>query len=194
MSAFWKPKIKLILHKSRLSAVMVLLTGSLVYAGVLISARYNLSIPVLANGGADMASPNYKIQTGTLGQGVSGNAQSSNYQNSGGFADQARAMANPPALNLSDAYVYPNPFKPNSPGSFQASEITFAHLPAEATIRIFAITGRQVAELHKTNRTVDDYKWNATNSDGQKLASGVYLYFITSPGGGKAKGKFAVIR
>ena len=170
------------------------LTGSLLYAGVLISSKYILSLNAVTNSSADTASPNYKIQSGTIGQGLPGSAQSSSYQNSGGFAPQAAAMANPPAVNLSDAYVYPNPFKPNSPGRFQADKITFKHLPAEATIKIFAITGHQVAELHKTDRTVDDYDWNATNTDDRKLASGVYIYFITSPDGGKAKGKFAVIR
>ncbi len=176
------------------ASALALLAGSLAYAGSLVSSRYTLSIPALVNGSADTASPDYKIETGTLGQSLAGSAQSPNYQNSGGFADPARAMSQPPAADLSDAYVYPNPFKPNSPGRFQAAGITFKHLPAEATIKIFEITGRQVAELHKTDRTVDKYEWSAVNSDGQKLASGVYIYYITSPGAGRAKGKFAVIR
>ena len=170
------------------------LTGSLVYAGVLASSQYNVPVIVVVNGSANTASANYKIQTGTLGQGVFGSAQSSNYKNSGGFVNQAAALANPPAVNLSDAYVNPNPFKPNSPGNFQASKITFKHLPAEATIKIFEITGKIVTEIHKTDRTVDYYDWNATNDSGQKLASGVYIFFMTAPGGGKAKGKFAIIR
>ncbi len=170
------------------------LTGSLVYAVVLISAQYTLSLNTVTNGTANTSSPNYKIQAGTLGQSLYGSAESSNYKNSGGFSNQAAAMANPPAVNLSDAYVYPNPFKPNSPGSFQADNLTFKHLPPEATIKIFAITGKQVAELHKTDRTVDYYEWNTVNDDGRKLASGVYLFFMTAPNGGKAKGKFAVIR
>lgn len=170
------------------------LTGSLVYAGMLISSNYILSFNAVTNGVSSTASAGYRIQTGTLGQGVFGSAQSANYQNSGGFVSQAVAPVSPPAANLSDAYVYPNPFKPNSPGSFQSDKITFKHLPAEATIRIFAITGRQVAELHKTDSSVDYYEWNAANSDGQKLASGVYIYYMTAPAGGKAKGKFAVIR
>lgn len=169
----------------------VLLAGSLAYAGVLISSRYTLSAPVQVNGSANTVSPNYKIQAGVLGQAVAGNAHSSNYNNSGGFVTP---MLPPPAADLGDAYVYPNPFKPNSPGRFQAAGITFAHLPEEATIRIFSITGKEVVKLQKTDRTGDTYKWNATNSDGQKLASGVYIYFITAPGGGKARGKFAVIR
>ena len=171
---------------------MSLLTGSLVYAGALISSRYTISVPVMVNGSANTSSPGYKIQTGVLGQALASPAKSSNSQNSGGFVTPVAVT--PPAADLGDAYVYPNPFKPNSPGSFQAAKITFKHLPAEATIRIFAITGRQVAELHKTDRTVDYYEWNAVNGDGRKLASGVYIFFMTAPGGGKAKGKFAVIR
>lgn len=161
---------------------------------MLASAQYKLPVTAAVNGGANTASPNYKIKTGTLGQGVFGSAQSSGYHNSGGFVNQVAAPAGAPAADLGDAYVYPNPFKPNSPGSFQAAKLTFKHLPAEATIKIFAITGKQVAEFRKTDRTVDYYEWNATNSDGQKLASGVYLFFMTAPNGGKAKGKFAIIR
>jgi len=41
---------------------------------------------------------------------------------------------------------------------------------------------------------VDYYEWDVKNSSGQKLASGVYIYYITATGAGKAKGKFAVIR
>jgi flagellar hook assembly protein FlgD len=63
-----------------------------------------------------------------------------------------------------------------------------------AVIKIFDIAGVQVAELRKSDTTADHYEWNVTNNDGRKLASGVYIYSITAPGGGKAKGKFAVIR
>lgn len=183
--------IRSALRRGRWLAIAALLTGSLVYAEVLISSQYSLSAPVMANGGANTVSPNYKIRTGILGQAFSGVAQSANYNNSGGFVVPTAAL---PAADLSDAYVFPNPFKPNSPGRFQAAELTFGHLPAVATISVFAITGKQVAKLHKTDTTVDFYKWNVTNSDGQKLASGVYIYFMTAPGGGKARGKFAVIR
>ena len=188
--------LNLIKHYNKIAILLLAsaLTGSLAYAAVLISSQYNVPVIVVVNGSANTASANYKIRTGTLGQGVFGSAQSSNYKNGGGFVNQAVVQVAPPAGNLSDAYVYPNPFKPNSPGSFQAAKITFKHLPAEATIRIFEITGKQVVELHKTDRTVDSYDWNATNNDGQKLASGVYLFFMTAPGGGKAKGKFAIIR
>jgi|GEM_PF-2658668 len=194
MEGIAEKKTKFILRVSRLSAALALLTGSLVYAGVMLSSQHSLSRPAVLNGSANTVSPGYKVQTGVLGQAVSGSAQSANYINSGAFVEQPAAPVILSAANLNDAYVYPNPFKPNSPGSFQAARITFKHLPAETRIRIFAITGRLVAELHKTGSAVDYYEWDATNGDGQKLASGVYLFFMTSPGGGKAKGKFAVIR
>ncbi|OGS55023.1 MAG: hypothetical protein A3J79_06880 [Elusimicrobia bacterium RIFOXYB2_FULL_62_6] len=181
MPTFGEGKKRALLRLSRLAALILLPAGALAYAGSLISAQYNISLPGMANGGANTASANYRIQNGVLG-------------NSGGFVIQAAALANLPAADLSDAYVYPNPFKPNSPGSFQAAKITFKHLPAEATIRIFAITGKEAAKLHKTDTLVDYYEWNAVNDGGQKLASGVYIYLITAPGVGRAKGKFAVIR
>ncbi|HBA59459.1 MAG TPA: hypothetical protein DCZ92_01280 [Elusimicrobia bacterium] len=170
----------------------LLLACSLAYAGALTSAQYAVSDMVLVNGSANTVSANYKIRTGTLGQTVSGTAQSSNYINSGGFVTPVTVVPLP--ANLDDAYVYPNPFKPNSPGRFQAAKITFKHLPAEATIKIFGITGVLVAELHKTDRAVDYLEWDVRNSGGQKLASGVYIYYMTAPGSGKARGKFAVIR
>jgi hypothetical protein len=112
---------------------------SLAYAAALISSQYKVSIPAVTGGSASTVSANYKLQSGVLGQSVSGSAHSSNYSNAGGFSNQSAALSNPPAANLSDAYVYPNPFKPNSPGSFQAAKLTFKHLPATATIKIFAV-------------------------------------------------------
>ena len=168
--------------------------GSLGFAGALISSHYDISIPALVNSAANTDSQNYKIQTGVLGQGVSGKAQSAGYTNSGSFESHAAPPSSSAAPDLSDAYVYPNPFKPNSPGRFRSENIIFKHLPADVRIKVFAITGKQVAELHKTDAAVDYYEWNVTNSAGQKLAGGVYLYFMTAPDGGKAKGKFAVLR
>ena len=177
-----------------LSGVMALLGGSLICAGAMFGTRYAVSIPLLDGGSMDTASPGYKIEAGTLGQNLSGNSQSSSYRNAGGFADPASPTPSAAAGDLAEAYVYPNPFKPNSPGRFSSDKLTFKRLPHEAVIKIFDITGAQVAELRKSDAAADQYEWNVTNSDGRKLASGVYIYLITAPGGGKARGKFAVIR
>lgn len=179
-------------RKIFLLALTAALAGSLAYAGLLISTNHILSIPVVINGTANTVSANYKIHTGVLGRAMTGGAQSSNYKLTGGLVETAVPPSSP--SGSCDPYVYPNPFKPNTPGLYQAGKLTFKHLPAEATIKIYAITGKQIAQLHKTDSAVDHYEWNAANSDGQKLASGLYIFFLTSPGGCKAKGKFAVIR
>ncbi|MDD5210013.1 MAG: hypothetical protein PHV36_11545 [Elusimicrobiales bacterium] len=183
------------LRRCRKTVLLILATalaGSLAYAGVLLSVHYFVSIPVMINGTTDTVSANYKIHTGILGRAMTGPAQSAHYIITGGSVDPA-APPSPPSGSC-DPYVYPNPFEPNTPGRFHAGKLTFKHLPAAATIKIFAITGKLMTELHKTDSSVDYYEWDAANADGQKLASGVYIFFLTSPGVCKAKGKFSVIR
>lgn len=160
---------------------------------MLAGSSYKIPVSMSVNAGANTASAGYRIQTGTLGQGFA-SAQSSSYRNAGGFVYQTVVEAAPLPNDLRDVYVYPNPFKPNSPGRFQADKLIFKRLPAEAVIRIFTIAGKRVAELHKANGGVDYYEWSPVNDDGQRLASGVYVYIITSPNKGKVKGKFAIIR
>ena len=180
-----------------LLTIAAALTGSLVYAGVLASSNYIVTLNSVTNGGSSVASStNYSIQAGALGQNVSGGSHSPMFASSGGFTPPTIATPAAVPANVSDVYVYPNPFKPNSPGRFQSasSTLTFKHLPATATIKIFAITGKLVAELHKTDAALDYYPWDVKTSYGEKLGSGVYIFYVTAPNGGKAKGKFAVIR
>lgn len=101
---------------------------------------------------------------------------------------------------LADVVVYPNPFKAD-----KHNVITFGHpkdqqkrLPEIAEIRIYNIAG----ELVKTIREPDDdgvsdgiATWYADNNSGKKVASGVYIYTITSPYTDKrCIGKIAIIR
>lgn len=175
-----------------LLALIATLSVSFVWAAML-AGSYKIPVSMSVNAGANTASAGYRIQTGTLGQGFA-SAQSSSYRNAGGFVYQTVVEAAPLPNDLREVYVYPSPFKPNSPGRFQADKLTFKRLPAEAVIRIFTIAGKQIAELHKTNGGVDYYEWSPVNDDGQRLASGVYVYLITSPDKSKVKGKFAIIR
>lgn len=171
----------------------LILTGSVLFAAAMISTNYKILIPSLSSSGGKSESSSYKT-TAALGQGVSGSAESASYKNSAGFISQT-IVVSPPASNLSEVYVYPNPYKPNSPSSkFYADKITFKRLPAQATIKVFTISGELAATLRKTDASVDDYEWSATNDAGRKLASGVYIYFITTQTGEKAKGKFAIIK
>jgi hypothetical protein len=72
------------------------------------------------------------------------------------------------------AQNYPNPFNPTT-------EITFA-LPKAGPVmlEVYDLTGRVVATLVNQDLPAGSHKvmWNAKNSNGQSLASGVYLYRI----------------
>ena len=85
--------------------------------------------------------------------------------------------------------VNPNPFVPSRGHEI----ITFfgGHL-ANSEIKIFNKAGYLVCTLHETEGefTLD---WDATNDDGKKLASGVYIWVVSGPSG-KDKGKFAIIK
>ncbi len=104
--------------------------------------------------------------------------------------------------DLSSMRVYPVPFKPNSgdpnqgapfsPGN-PSSGIVFDNMPAQVTIKIYTLTGKQVIELDSTSAS-GSLQWDARNADGRDVASGGYLAVITSPGVAKMVKKLLVIR
>ena len=186
--------IRINIRKPGLGISAIFLASAVLFAAVLISANYKIFIGLFTGGGGGAGvSGNYKMAGAGIGQGIAGAAASANYKSGAGNVQQAEVLKSIAAVNLSDVYVYPNPYKPNSPGRFQADRITFKKLTGEATIRVYTITGELAATLNKTD-SFDDYEWDATNDAGQKLASGVYIYLITNPAGEKAKGKFAIIK
>ncbi|OGS18503.1 MAG: hypothetical protein A2219_03670 [Elusimicrobia bacterium RIFOXYA2_FULL_50_26] len=100
---------------------------------------------------------------------------------------------------LADAFVYPNPYKPGTGGSFDRTVfgdgVVFESLTARAKIRVFNVAGELVADLAEEDgdgRLV----WNATNSDGSRLASGLYIYMIqnSDDSSDKRSGKLAIIK
>jgi hypothetical protein len=87
--------------------------------------------------------------------------------------------------DLAAVKVYPNPWKSGK----NTGDITFANLPANATVKIFTVSGHLVRELSGSGTVA----WNLKTESGDRAASGVYLYLIEA-NGGKTKGKVAVIR
>jgi len=75
------------------------------------------------------------------------------------------------ANNLSDMYVFPNPF------SLSESDGTvyFANLPAKTDIIIFDIRGDRIAEISERDGN-GGVSWNLTNLKGEKVSSGIYIY------------------
>jgi len=92
--------------------------------------------------------------------------------------------------------VFPNPYYGfNSVEKNQFNRfVTFSHLPAKATIRIFTLSGVLVRALEKNDP--DQFTtWDLQNEAGLPVASGVYLVHIDLPEVGKTKIlKLAVVR
>jgi len=98
-------------------------------------------------------------------------------------------IASPFASSNCGAYAYPVPWKSN----MGVADITFTGLSAATKIRIFSIDGRIVKTLY--SQYGENALWDIHNDNGDKVASGVYIYLIDSPGPcGKKDGKVVVIK
>ncbi|MEW6041408.1 MAG: gliding motility-associated C-terminal domain-containing protein, partial [Elusimicrobiota bacterium] len=107
------------------------------------------------------------------------------------------------AANLSSVIVYPNPYKPGATGiNKQFSDpllgtgIIFSGLTSKANIKIYNIAAELVYETDETDGNGINL-WNTENKDGDKVASGLYIYYITNPDDTKmkpVKGKFTIVR
>lgn len=92
------------------------------------------------------------------------------------------------AANLEGLIVYPNPFRP----ALGHTKTTFAALTQQATIRIFTLAGQLVRKQDVSWQY--SWDWDVKNTDGEKLARGVYIWVVTNPAGEKKTGKIAIIK
>jgi len=98
--------------------------------------------------------------------------------------------------DLRDAYAYPVPWKPNDGKDETGTEeggITFTRLYTEAVIRIYTISGELVKEYEYKPGYMGEWKWDVKTSNGEKVFSGVYIYYIESEKECKT-GKLVIIR
>ncbi len=95
-----------------------------------------------------------------------------------------------PADDLSNVYVYPNPHRAQTHGK----ELTIAGLPPEATVRIYAPSGRLVRVLPVQNNRDGGRQWDLRDRRGERVPSGVYLIRVNAPEQSPVLEKAAVIR
>ena len=89
--------------------------------------------------------------------------------------------------DLSSVRVYPNPWRVDQ---HQGIPMTFDQLPPNSTVKIFTISAHWVKTLSTSGSRAT---WDLTNHSGQNVASGIYLYLVSS-NGQTTRGKIAVIR
>jgi len=100
-----------------------------------------------------------------------------------------RPAPTPYAGDLAGASVFPNPFKPYE----GHTHMIFDGLTRQAKIEVFTVAGERVCTVEETDGD-GEVTWDVVNSEGRKLASGIYIYRITDAQGNEKISKFAVIR
>ena len=95
---------------------------------------------------------------------------------------------------ISNLLNYPNPFTSSTAFIFT---VTGSEVPQNMRIQILTISGKVVREITKDElgpihigRNITEFKWDGTDSYGQKLANGVYLYRVLTNLNGKALEKY----
>jgi hypothetical protein len=96
---------------------------------------------------------------------------------------------------MAKVHVVPNPFKVSSgfQGLGQEGAVGFYGLPAKCTIRIFSYAG-QLVETIEHDESVFSTAWFQVTRNRQDIASGVYLYVVTTPEGDQTTGKFIIAK
>jgi hypothetical protein len=96
--------------------------------------------------------------------------------------------------DFSAVKVYPNPWRKDK---HAGKDVTFANLPPGSNVKLFTVSGHKVKSLDTKTSQVT---WDLTNDSGDKVASGIYIYLITTGDSGyggngqKVRGKIAVVK
>jgi hypothetical protein len=110
------------------------------------------------------------------------------------LVEQATILAGNP--DLGRVHTVPDPYYVASTFDLSptSKELQFVNLPTEATIRIYSLSGVLVDVVtHNDVAGGGRATWDLRNRSNQFVASGVYLYHVSTPDGDSAVGKFTVI-
>ena len=100
--------------------------------------------------------------------------------------------------NLDEVTVVPNPYRGSSVYNedYEDETIYFKKLPSTCVIKIYTVTGKLVDTINfnsADNNGSGQYPWHLENSQGEKIAPGLYIYHVQS-GAYDQVGKFAIVR
>jgi hypothetical protein len=98
--------------------------------------------------------------------------------------------------DLSRVHTVPDPYYVASTFDLSptSKELQFVNMPAEATVRIYSLSGILVDVITHNDLTGGGRAvWDLRNRSDQFVASGVYLFHVSTPDGKSAVGKFTVI-
>ncbi len=98
-----------------------------------------------------------------------------------------------PAKSFELNQNYPNPFNPSTKITYTVPSIETG---IGVSIRVYDSLGREVIKLIDGIQTAGEHsvEWNGTNSAGEKVGSGVYLYQLKSNNGSVNTRKMTILR
>jgi hypothetical protein len=97
---------------------------------------------------------------------------------------------------LARVHTVPDPFYVTNAlaSSADSQRIEFVHLPPEAIVRIYSVSGKLVAVLtHRDPTGGGEESWNVRSRDGNTVASGVYFYVVETADRRTKVGRFTVV-
>jgi len=113
------------------------------------------------------------------------------------------ALAVIPGIPQETFWVYPNPFQPNdydvNTGTWEEGiTFQFINYPGVHEVKIYTLAGELVVETQDAD-WIDEggrliWQWDTRNENGDRVASGLYLYLATCGAGEQRSGKIVVIK
>lgn len=100
------------------------------------------------------------------------------------------------AADLARVHTVPDPYYgPAIDAGAAPDGITFVNLPDGAVVRIYSTSGVLLRVLRHDDPTGGgDRTWDLRNREGRRIATGLYFYHVTAPGGAAAVGRMTVVR
>ena len=93
--------------------------------------------------------------------------------------------------------VIPNPYRSSADWEYGGQRrVVFVGLPAAATIRIYTVSGTLVRTIVHDDPESDQESWDLrnSNSDGEEVAPGLYLWDVDAGDVGDIEGKMMIMR
>ena len=90
--------------------------------------------------------------------------------------------------DVKEINVFPNPYYGVNSEELNKYQrfVTFNHLPAKATLRVFNLAGQLVRTIEKNSNSQFE-RWDLLNNSGLPVASGLYIVYIDMPDLGTTK-------
>jgi len=158
--------------------VIFLLTSALLHAGSLAIAQNRIPRSVMSSGGGTGSNEQFR-SVGTVGQTTIGKTSNNDHLALTGFWAQVPEIilaVDPLPEDLPSRFQleqnYPNPFNPSTTIQFEIPQADFV------TLEVYTLLGQEVATLVNEVRPAGRY---TERFDAAGIASGVYLYRLTTP-------------